>query len=382
MTAVEQNTLKRRGVGLRACDPGRAYPGFTLFAPLFVESRTVYLIDLQGEIVHRWNMPYSPGLSGYLTERGTLYYNGRSPENNHLSRFPFKGGVALEADWAGNVLWEVRHPDHHHDGILLRNGNVLLDCMSHVPDEIARRVKGGIEEPEMRSEQYLSRSKDDAGKMYSSYLVEVTPEGKTIWEWCTWEHLDPVADGIAEVQAPRTMWHQGNGLKELPDGDILASFRPTSTVVRISRKTGKIVWKLGPPTVSGQHAPTALANGNILIFDNGVHRLDDSMPYSRVIEVNPATNEIVWKYQDSPAWNFFSPRMGGAQRLLNGNTLITESSFGRFFEVTQEGEIVWEYVNPFFGKPLFGGREGSESNQVFRAYRYSAKDIALARARG
>ena len=103
------------------------------------------------------------------------------------------------------------------------------------------------------------------------------------------------------------------------------------------------------------------------------------MPYSRVIEVNPATNEIVWKYQDSPAWNFFSPRMGNAQRLPNGNTLITESSFGRFFEVTKEQEIVWEYVNPFFGTPLFGGREGSESNQVFRAYRYSAEEIARAK---
>jgi Arylsulfotransferase (ASST) len=214
--------------------------------------------------------------------------------------------------------------------------------------------------------------------MYSSYLAEVTPAGKTVWEWRTWEHLDPVADGIAEVQAPRTMWHQGNSVTELPDGDILASFRPTSTVVRISRKTGKITWKLGPPTVSGQHAPTQLANGNILIFDNGVHRLDDSMPYSRVIEVNPVTNEIAWKYQDSPAWNFFSPRMGCAQRLPNGNTLITESSFGRFFEVTKEREIVWEYVNPFFGTPLFGGRKGSESNQVFRAYRYSPQEIGRA----
>ena len=379
MAAVEQNALKRRGVGLIVSDPERAFPGFTLFAPLFVQSRTVYLIDLQGKMAHTWDMPYSPGLSGYLTERGTLYYNGRSPENNRLSRFPFKGGAALEADWTGKVLWEVRHPDHHHDGILLRNGNVLLDCMGQVPDEIAQHGKGGMEEPEMRSDQYLSRLKAEAGKMYSSYLAEVTPAGKTVWEWRTWEHLDPVADGIAEVQAPRTMWHQGNSVKELPDGDILASFRPTSTVVRISHKTGKIVWKVGPPTVSGQHAPTPLANGNVLIFDNGVHRLDDSMPYSRVIEVNPATNEIVWKYQDSPAWNFFSPRMGCAQRLPNGNTLITESSFGRLFEVTKEGEIVWEYVNPFFGKPLFGGREGSESNQVFRAYRYSPEEIARAR---
>ena len=176
-----------------------------------------------------------------------------------------------------------------------------------------------------------------------------------------------------EVQAPRTMWHQGNSVKELPDGDILASFRPTSTVVRISRKTRKIVWKLGPPTVSGQHAPTPLANGNVLIFDNGVHRLDDSMPYSRVIEVNPATNETVWKYQDSPAWNFAAH--GCARRLPNGNTLITESSFGRFFEVTKEGKIVWEYVSPFFGKPLFGGREG------LRATKSSGRTVTAQRDR-
>jgi uncharacterized protein (UPF0248 family) len=201
-----------------------------------------------------------------------------------------------------------------------------------------------------------------------------------VWEWRTWEHLDPEADGITEVQAPRTMWAQGNSVQELPDGDILASYRPTSTVIRISRKTDKIVWKLGAPTVAGQHAPTLLANGNILIFDNGTHRLDDSMPYSRVIEIDPATNEIVWKYQDHPSWNFFSPRMGIAQRLPNGNTLITESSFGRFFEVTTEGQIVWEYVNPFFGRPFFGGPPASETDQVFRALRYSAEEISRARA--
>jgi hypothetical protein len=376
---IEQNTLKRRGVGLRAFDGDRASPGFTLYAPLFVESRTVYLIDLQGNVAHSWNLPYSPGLFGYLTERGTLYYNGRHPEENFLSRFPFKGGVALEADWHGKVLWEVSNPRQHHDGVLLRNGNVLLDCMGQVPDEIARRVKGGIEEVDMRSGQYLSRPADDAGKMFSSYFAEITRAGEIVWEWRSWEHLDPVADGITEIQAPRTMWHQGNSVEELPDGDLLASFRPTSTVVRISRKTGKIVWKLGGPTVSGQHAPTLLPNGNVLIFDNGTHRLDDSMPYSRVIEVDPTTNEIVWKYQDSPAWNFFSPRMGNAQRLPNGNTLITESSFGRMFEVTREGETVWEYVNPFFGTPLFGGRKGSESNQVFRAYRYGEDEIARIR---
>jgi arylsulfotransferase ASST len=194
-----------------------------------------------------------------------------------LSRFPFKGGVVLEADWNGKVLWEVRHPDHHHHGILLRNGNVLLHCMAEVPDDIARRVTGGMVESNMQSGQYAPRPQAEVGKMYSDYLAEVTPAGQTVWQWRTWEHLDPAADGIAEVQAPRTLWAQGNSVYELPDGDILASYRPTSTVIRISRKTGKIVWKLGPPTVAGQHAPTLLENGNVLIFDNGPHRLDDAV---------------------------------------------------------------------------------------------------------
>ena len=74
--------------------------------------------------------------------------------------------------------------------------------------------------------------------------------------------------------------------------------------------------------------------------------------------------------------------MGMAQRLPNGNTLITESSFGRFFEVTSQGEIVWEYINPIFGKSFFGGPPTSVSNQVFRALRYSAEEIAQARGGG
>jgi hypothetical protein len=98
-TTVEQNTTKRRGVGLRALNPERAAPGFTLFAPLIRGEGRVYLIDLHGAVVHTWNMPYPPGLSGYLTERGTLFYNGRTSEDSFLSRFPFKGGVVCQHRW-------------------------------------------------------------------------------------------------------------------------------------------------------------------------------------------------------------------------------------------------------------------------------------------
>jgi len=85
-----------------------------------------------------------------------------------------------------------------------------------------------------------------------------------------------------------------------------------------------------------------LPNGNILVFDNGPHRLDESFPFSRVIEVNPATDQIVWTYQEPFPYNFYSPRISNAERLPNGNTLINEGVFGRFFEVTPDGEVVWE----------------------------------------
>ena len=119
-----------------------------------------------------------------------------------------------------------------------------------------------------------------------------------------------------------------------------------------------------------------LEDGNILIFDNGVHRLDDPLPFSRVIEINPATNKIGWTYQDRPVSNFFLPRMCNAQRLPNGNTLINEASFGRFFEVTRDGEIVWEYVNLFFGESPH-----AETNAVFRALRYSARKSPVQKPR-
>src|SRR5215470_11448205 len=98
---VEQNTTKRRGVGLRALNPERASPGFTLFSPLIWGDGKVYLIDLDGNVVHTWNLPYPPGLSGYLTERGTLFYNGRTSEDSVLNRFPFKGGVERQGALGG-----------------------------------------------------------------------------------------------------------------------------------------------------------------------------------------------------------------------------------------------------------------------------------------
>jgi Arylsulfotransferase (ASST) len=362
--AVDQNPIRRRGTGLRALDVDRASPGLTLFAP--ANDGIVYLIDLRGTVVHTWRMPYPPGLYGYLTETGTLFYNGKIPNETFLGKGPFKGGVALEADWNGKVLWEVRQPDHHHDGRLLKNGNVLLLCATELPNEVAKKVQGGRPGTEAKE------------KIWADYLVELTKDGRKVWEWRTWEHLDPARDVITAVQDNRSEWTHGNAIIELSDGDLLVSFRNISTIIRIRRQTGEIVWKLGAPPLAGQHAPTPLANGNILIFDNGPHRLDNTFPFSRVIEVNPANNETVWMYQEENPHNFFSPRISNAQRLPNGNTLINEGLFGRFFEVTSAGEVVWEYVNPYFGPENKPAK--AQTNYVFRVYRYTEEEIKRARS--
>src|SRR5439155_25412618 len=114
------------------------------------------------------------------------------------------------------------------------------------------------------------------------YLVEMTKDGRSVWEWRSWEHLDPAKDRITAVQDERSEWTHGNAVMELPDGNLLVSFRDISTIIKIERRTGQILWKMGAPPLSGQHAPTALPNDNILIFDNGPHRLDESFPFSRV----------------------------------------------------------------------------------------------------
>jgi hypothetical protein len=362
-SALDQNPIRRRGVGLRGIDTARACPGFTLFAPA---GRTdVHLIDLHGDIVHTWKTPYKPGLYGYLTDRGTLFYNGQVPNDTYIGKSPFMGGAALEMDWNGRVLWEVRRPDHHHDGRLLKNGNIILLCSRELPQDVSRRVKGGRPGTEVD------------GTMWGDFLAEVTTGGRVVWEWRTWEHLDPEKDGLTALQDDRAEWTHANAVFEQPDGNLLVSFRNISTVIRIDRRTGGITWKLGAPPLAGQHAPNLLANGNVLIFDNGPHRLDESFPFSRVLEINPATNEIVWKYQEPRPFNFYSPRISNAQRLPNGNTLINEGVFGRFFEVTSSGEVVWEFVNPHFGPESAAPK--AQNNGVFRVYRYSDDEIARAR---
>ena len=339
-----------RQLGLTQHSPEKAFPGYTLFAPL--EGANVYLIDMRGNVVHRWQLPYRPGDYGYLLENGNLLvglHTDRSP-------VPFggKGGVVMEMGWGGETLWEYVDDTLHHDFCRMANGNTMVLGWELVPPDLAKRIKGGHPGTENK-----------AG-IWSDYLREVTPAKETVWEWHAYQHLDPETDIICLIHR-RDEWTHTNTCLVLPDGNVLVSFRVLDTVAIVDKKNGEFAWKWGRNQLGHPHNPNLLENGNLLIFDNGFHSIAAPFPRSRVVEVDPATKEIRWEYQTRPGWEFFSAFISGAQRLPNGNTLICEGMTGRLFEVTHEGTIVWEYVNPFHG---YGERFGN-ANRVFRAYRYS-----------
>jgi len=135
---------------------------------------------------------------------------------------------------------------------------------------------------------------------------------------------------------PDDQMHDGEIL--FAEGDLLICWRNLDTIAVVDPSVPAIRWYWGPGEIEQPHHPTLLDNGNLLIFDNGSRR-----GWSRVLELDPGTREIVWEYRADPPQSFFSASRGSAQRLPNGNTLITDSVRGRVFEVTLSGDIVWEF---------------------------------------
>eukprot|EP01090_Pellita_catalonica_P000904 TRINITY_DN10647_c0_g1_i1.p1 TRINITY_DN10647_c0_g1~~TRINITY_DN10647_c0_g1_i1.p1 ORF type:complete len:416 (-),score=61.76 TRINITY_DN10647_c0_g1_i1:56-1303(-) len=373
-TTIDQQTIRRRGVGLFAHDPKHAWNGYTFFAPMHYTSpdstARCFLIDMSGTVVHEWILPKNLKLGdgAEILANGNVLVNAKIMQD--LDRFKswglFKGGAVMELDWDSNILWRIDHPDHHHDATKLQNGNIALLCLREVPSRVVEKIQGGQEGTEAKG-----------GRVFADYILEVTKRGEPVWEWRSWEHLDVTTDVIC-AHDTREEWTHGNTVKETRAGNLIVNFRNISTTCIIDRvnKTGDIIWKLGPPPLAQQHFPHELPNGNILLFDNGTHRADNPSIWSRVLEIERGTKRIVWQYTDRNLFNFFSPYISSAQRLPNGNTLICEGCNGRIFEVTHDLQVVWEYISPYFGKSE--KRWLGEANWVFRAFRVSPAVVKLA----
>src|SRR6185369_4676468 len=242
-------------------------------------------------------------------------------------------------------------------------------------------------------------------------LIEVSPKGDVLWEWVASDHADEFGFDAAARNAIKAApganaargsfdWLHINsatyvgpnhwfdeGDQRFAPSNIIISSRQASFLAIVARD-GKIVWRLGPDfsqskelralrQIIGQHhahfIPKGLpGEGNLLVFDNGgasgygftnPNAPDGSNSFaranSRVLEINPVTLQLVWSYAGP---RFYSSNISGAQRLPNGNTMITEGANGRLFEVTKEGKIVWEYMYPQFSG-------ANSANSVYRGYR-------------
>jgi len=350
--------------GLIKYDEQKAWPGYTLYCPTHREEsrqRSIYLIDMHGRIVHEWVAQTTVQSYCHLLANGNLIYP--THDRSDLAKGPF-GLYELDPD--SNVVWSFRCRADH-DFQVLANGNLLIH---NITEDFCPRLG-----PEMKRHPYM---------------IEINRDKELLWEWRGQEHLDELEELLGPERWRHVMdrargefafdWAHNNTLQVIPPntthekelaaggpvrfqpGNIVFSYRSNDVIGVIERPSGRIVWAWGPGVLDGQHKPHMLANGNILIFDNGTLR-----GYSRVIEVDPLTERIEWEYTAQPKESFLSRYISGAQRLPNGNTLICEGSKSRLFEVTPAGEVVWDFVNPYWP-------EGCTKN-IYRCTRYSLRYV-------
>jgi hypothetical protein len=332
--------------GLTINEPSKTYQGITIRSP--AERGETLVLDMDGNVLHSWQSPIPDmsiaGLSKPLSNGHVLTFLKASLES------PNPGAkILVEMDWDGKIVWRFDPwPDHvlHHDFQRLHNGNTLI--LSRILQAVPAIAPGEI---------------------WDDVISEVDPGGRIVWRWSTVEHYEELplsADSKRLIYAVKNsdVFHT-NSIQALPTnrleasdvrfspGNILVSQRHTSIVFIIEKRTGKIVWTFHGSI--GQHHVSMIPDelpgaGNILLFDNGWR---GGYPpkyryWSRVIEINPVGQVIVWAYSGHKnkrtLRSFFSPYLSGAQRFPNGNTLISEGEWGRSFEVAQDGEIVWEYI--------------------------------------
>lgn len=312
-------------------DPGQTYNGITLIYPLL--GKRLYWVNMDGTIAKFMELPEA-------------IQHAKQLENGHILVRTVE--VLQEMNGDGDLLWEYL-PAGHHDAVRSRRGTTFV---------LEKRW----------SEEWLLRY---------DVIVEVDREGSAIWDWNSLDHFDPRKDHCPQPSEfggdAGTDWLHTNAIDLFPDGDLLVSVRNLNKIVRIDYPSGQILWSWGEGILGHQHAPEILANGNILLFDNQIHRTAEKggcarhTCVSRVLEIDPQTGVIVWQFGPLS----FSPAFGDADRLPNGNTLITNGFPAQVWEVTPQGEVVWRAWSlerafiPYF-------RGGMEINFLYRAQRVTS----------
>jgi hypothetical protein len=184
-------------------------------------------------------------------------------------------------------------------------------------------------------------------------IDEIDEAGAVKFHWSSYDHI-----GLDEVLVgpnfDPTNFHvvHANSVEVLPDGNLIASFRTTSSIVKIDRQTGRVVWRLGGKKsdfsfvddpfsgFSQQHDPHFLKDGELLLFDNGnQHEPRVSRVVRYRLDESARTARLTWEYRHAP--DVFSPIAGSARMLPSGNVLIAWAH-GLITEVDESKRVVWE----------------------------------------
>lgn len=341
---------EQRGVTIN--DSERVYPGYTLYTSTDNYSSAL-LIAMDGSLLHEWRKPYSevwtpesaiekPQPNELVTMREARVY----PNGDLLAQYiaagdsPYGYGI-VKLDSESNVIW--KYLEHaHHDIDIGADGRIA--ALTH---EYRSEPVEGLEflEPPY-IEDYAVILSPDGEELKKIPLLPVVASSK---------YDDLLVRGTA-YHATRDALHT-NGIEFITaetaqnfpygePGDLLISFRNISSIAVLNPDTEEVVWATRGPWIE-QHDPDLLPNGDIMLFDNYGNFEEENL--SRVLQFDPETMEITWSYHGSEEHPLSSDIRSSAQRLPNGNTLITESNGGRMLEVTREGDIVWEYFNPVRG---------------------------------
>jgi hypothetical protein len=336
----------RAGVTVQA--PG-SWGELTFFTGYQKDGFEARLIDLDGKVLHRWKTTHRaawPELPPHLVWRDEetdivshgahLFPDGDILLNFQGGFFPYGGGM-VRLDKDGKIVWKLASNTHHD---------------IHVDDQ------GFIWAPSL-----VYRSAPPSGfermkpHFYEDTLLKIEPEtGEVIKEISILSTLRDM-QGIFPRQEGKSQDDPThlNNIDILPAawadrfpmfkaGDILVSPRNLNAVVVIDRASETAKWVLSGPFYQ-QHDPDFLPNGNIAVFDN--RGGDPACGGSRILEIEPTTQQIVWQYDGCGGAPFFTFGRGEQQLLPNGNVLIAESEGGRLLEVTHEPRprVVWDYVN-------------------------------------
>ena len=305
-------------------------------------------MDMGGNVVHTWRKALEelwPGPLGFeefephktFWRRAHLFPNG-----DLLAIFEGIGMVKLDID--SNVIWKNKCRSHH-DLFIADDGKIHTLARYWREHHDALDIEGDYLEdyilvlsPDGEELSRVSILQALVDSDYSS-LLGLARKSRDLLHTNTIE----VLDGQHADRYP--MWQAGHVLLSVPSLNTVMVVDPVAKVVTWAA-TG--LWGF-------QHQPTVLADGRMLVFDNlgNKHAADRAkaggVGISRIVEIDPMTLEIVWRYTGSELVPFESKILGSSARLPNGNTLMTEGMGGRALEVNRDGMIVWEYLNPHKG---------------------------------